>query len=259
MSVDPKHPWDVKPLDRVDPLAGACVFAGQTLPEPLPTEPFALFQEWLQMAADHKTQPNPNAMSLATVDADGQPSVRIVLARRVYADKGVVAFFTNYDSRKGTALEHSSKVAACFHWDHLDRQVRIEGLVTKSPAQESDDYFRSRPLMSRVAAWASTQSAPISSREQLLQQNAVAEARFGVVGGDERVKTMSPDEIARIVVPRPPNWGGYRFWVRSLELWLGHSARLHDRARWSRALTPTQVDGVPGFTGGLWSVTRLQP
>lgn len=263
MSVDPRHPWDApgstSTPGRADPLAGACVFAGQTLPEELPPDPFPLFQSWLQMSADTRSQPNPNAMSLATVDADGKPSVRIVLARRVYPDKGCVVFFTNYDSRKGEAIHASHRVAACFHWDHLDRQVRIEGVATVSPVSESDTYFTRRPLMSRVAAWASSQSRPLASRQQLLDSNARVEARFGVTGGDEKVKTMSPEEVAAISVPRPPNWGGFRLWVSSMELWLGHSARLHDRAVWRRELTPTPVDGAPGYVGGQWSVTRLQP
>jgi pyridoxamine 5'-phosphate oxidase len=258
MSVDPRHPWD-SPSVQIDPLAGMCTFAGQTLPDPLPADPFPLFQSWLQMSADVKSQPNPNAMSLATVDADGQPSVRIVLARRVYPDLGCIVFFTNYDSRKGAAISASHRIAACFHWDHLDRQVRVEGVATVSPAQESNNYFTRRPVMSRVAAWASSQSQPLASRQQLLDANALAEARFGVTGGDERVKSMTPEQVSAIVVPRPPNWGGFRFWVSRMELWLGHSSRLHDRALWTRDLTPTPIDGAPGYTGGAWSVTRLQP
>lgn len=259
MSVDPKHPWDIKPTKKVDPLAGSCTFAGQTLPDELPADPMPLFREWLQLAADQGVLPNPNAMSLATVNAEGQPSARIVLARRFYPDKGCLVFFTNYDSHKGSDLEQNPKVAACFHWDTLDRQVRIEGIVTKSPDSESVEYFNQRPLMSRVAAWASTQSAPIASRQQLLAQNDAVEKRFNVVGGDEAVAKLTPEQIKQFTVPRPPHWGGYRLWIARIELWLGHSTRLHDRARWQCTLTPATIDNVPGYTPGPWSVTRLQP
>lgn len=248
----------------VDPLMGACTFSNETLPEVLPTEPFGLLMEWMRLAAGEsgssggpasKVQPNPNAMTLATVDADGRPSVRVVLARGVDAQRGVVTFFTNYSSRKGRAIgdRAGARVALGFFWDDLDRQVTVEGLAARSPAGESDSYFNRRPVASRVSAWASNQSEPLSGRSQLLEQNNEAERRFGYRPG------MSPAEEAALVVPRPAWWGGIRVYAERVQLWRGHSARLHDRAEWRRDLTPAEIDGVPGFVGGQWRATRLQP
>ncbi|MFT3686607.1 MAG: pyridoxal 5'-phosphate synthase [Phycisphaerales bacterium] len=244
----------------VDPLSARVSFSNQTLPAQLPAEPFTLLTEWMHAAAGNnnaakKTQPNPNAMTLATVDGAGMPSVRIVLARAIDPAKGVVTFYTNYRSAKGRAIgdEPGARVALGFFWDHLDRQVCIRGLAARSPASESDAYFRSRPVTSRIAAWASNQSEPITSRDQLLHQNEEAEQRFGYRKG------MSPAEEAELVVPRPSWWGGIRVYVQSVQLWLGSTERLHDRAEWSRELSPAEIDGVPGFTGGSWRSTRLQP
>ncbi|MCW5764439.1 MAG: pyridoxamine 5'-phosphate oxidase [Phycisphaeraceae bacterium] len=249
--VDPAHP---------DPLSGACRFADQELPDPLPAEPIGLVRRWLDDAARGKVQPNPNAMTLATVGPDGRPSARIVLCRTIHPDLGCFVFYTNYRGAKGRALEHSGRAALVFHWDDLDRQVRIEGPVTRSPASESDGYFRSRPVMSRVAAWASEQSAPIASRSALLEQNARVEARFGIERGPDgspRLKSGAP--LESLDVPRPGHWGGFRVWAETVELWLGHTNRLHDRAVWRRDLSPATVDGEPGFSGGPWRAGRLQP
>ncbi|CAN5798745.1 pyridoxamine 5'-phosphate oxidase [soil metagenome] len=239
MSVDPA-------IHRA--LAGACAFADERLPENLPPEPLATFQAWLAYAAASKSQPNPNAFALATVAAHAAPSVRIVLARRLHAELGAIVFFTNAHSHKGSELQPTAPdapahAAACFHWDHLSRQVRIQGPVTPAPARESDEYFASRPRASQIAAWASDQSAPIASRAALLAKFAAAEQRFA--GARE--------------VPRPPHWGGFRLWIQSIELWHGDTARLHDRALWTRTLAPAQIEATPGFRGGPWTATRLQP
>jgi pyridoxamine 5'-phosphate oxidase len=247
-------------------LSGACAFANLELPTPLPAEPFVLLQAWLAEAWQRRTQPNPNAATLATVDPDGRPSIRVVLIRDLDAGLGVLKFYTNYQSRKGRAITHEPRVALCMHWDHLDRQVRVEGIAVPSPEWESDRYFASRPVMSRVAAWASRQSAPIDSRDSLLRQFDAAALRFGVPSNVPRDgKGDLPAEAAALVsVPRPPHWGGFRVVASAVELWLGHSARLHDRARWERTLTPASLEepggsSWQGYVGGLWSVTRLQP
>jgi pyridoxamine 5'-phosphate oxidase len=229
----------------------------------LPAEPFGLFMEWMRLAAGNgdaakKVQPNPNAMTLATVDADGIPSLRVVLARGVDANRGFVTFYTNYRSVKGRAIgaehgEPGAKVALGFFWDGLDRQVSIRGLAARATSAESDNYFNHRPVASRIAAWASAQSEPLAARDQLLKQNHDAEKRFGYSKG------MSPAAEAELVVPRPPWWGGIRVYAQSVQLWLGHSDRLHDRAEWTRTLTPGEVDGTQGFVGGPWHATRLQP
>jgi pyridoxamine 5'-phosphate oxidase len=247
----------------IDPLSGRAAFSDETLPTVLPAEPFGLVMEWMRLAAGDgdaakKVQPNPNAMTLATVDARGVPTVRVVLARGVDTERGIVTFFTNYKSEKGRAIgaergEAGAKVALGFFWDDLDRQVCIKGLVGRATAAESDRYFIQRPAASRIGAWASQQSEPIASREQLFRQAEEAEKRFGYVKG------MSAAAEAELVVPRPDWWGGVRVYAQSVQLWRGHSNRLHDRAEWTRELTAAQVDGVAGFVGGAWRVTRLQP
>jgi pyridoxamine 5'-phosphate oxidase len=215
------------------------------LPDVLPTEPFALFAHWFAEAGNRRAQPNPDAMVLATVDADGSPSARVVLCKHLVASPGYVVFFTNYQSRKGRALSSTPRAAAVFHWDGLSRQVRIEGPVVRSPVAESDAYFATRPVASRLGAWASRQSEPLSSRATLADQVVTAAERFGVDPG-----ATTGD------VPRPPHWGGFRLWPDAMELWVEGPGRVHDRARWTRALTP--VDEF-GFECGPWSGTRLNP
>ncbi|TVQ33779.1 MAG: pyridoxal 5'-phosphate synthase, partial [Phycisphaeraceae bacterium] len=137
------------------------------LPDPLPADPMPLAVAWCNEAVRLKKQPNPDAMAVATVDADGRPSLRIVLCRGWDTQAGVVTFFTNRTSRKGRALEAHAHAAADFFWDHLNRQMIVEGPVTHASDAESDAYFRRRPLISRIAAWASDQSKPIESRQAL--------------------------------------------------------------------------------------------
>jgi pyridoxamine 5'-phosphate oxidase len=251
--VDPNQPNPAGPMPASlhAALAGACGFSDEQLPDPLPAEPFSTLAEWLALASSGRTQPNPNAMTLATVGPDGQPSARIVLARGVDVLRGVVTFYTNYQSHKGRDIEANPRVALCFHWDQLDRQVRVEGLVARCPAMESDVYFRSRPALSRVAAWASDQSQPVTSRQALMDKNDATERRFGIGPGSPARSDM--------LVPRPPHWGGYRVYASAVELWRGHTNRLHDRARYERTLTPAEVEGTPGYIGGPWRATRLQP
>lgn len=233
---------------------------GGTLPDPLPSEPMEMFQAWLRDAIAANKQPNPTSMALATATPLGRSSVRIVLCRGVDAAGGYIVFFTNYDSRKGEELRANPHVSAVFHWDQLDRQIRLEGVVTKCPAEQSDAYFASRPLMSRVGAWTSKQSQPLASRSELFAKNAEVEKRFGIVGGDAAAAKMTEEQQKAIVVPRPENWGGYRFWIRSMEFWLGDSSRLHDRAVWTRPLVADRgSSGDGGYVGGAWTASRLQP
>lgn len=207
------------------------------LPTSLPDDPMPLFEQWFAGARAARAQPNPDAMALATVGAEGQPSVRIVLCKKLVTNPGYAVFFTNYDSRKGDELAAHPRAAAVFHWDSFGRQVRLEGPVVRSPAGESDEYFASRALDSRIGAWASLQSQPLESRRTLLKRVATEAARFGTH------------------VPRPPHWGGYRLWPESVELWIEGPFRVHDRARWSRALEP---EGA-GYAPGPWAATRLYP
>jgi pyridoxamine 5'-phosphate oxidase len=222
------------------------------LPEPLPGEPLALVAQWLSQAATANVQPNANAMVLATVDAEGAPSARVVLCKEIRPDTGYITFFTNYLSRKGAELSGNPRAAAVMYWDVLHRQVRLEGVVTQTTAAESDAYFASRSWQSRIGAWASQQSAPIASRAELERAAEQAARRFGVPS-PAASDAVAPDP--GVAIARPPHWGGYHLWVEAVELWVEGAARLHDRARWSRTLTRA----AGGFIGGAWSATRLQP
>lgn len=175
------------------------------------TSPIEQFRLWFNEALEAKI-PEPNAMTLATVDATGRPSTRIVLIKS-FDDNGFV-WFTNYESRKGQELANNPHAALQFHWVELERVVRIEGVVSKISDQESDDYFYSRPLDSRVGAWASPQSQVITSRAVLVANAAKYSAQFA----------LNP--------PRPPHWGGYRLQPESMEFWQGRRSRLHDRLRY---------------------------
>jgi pyridoxamine 5'-phosphate oxidase len=222
------------------------------LPEPLPREPLRLVADWLAEATRARSQPNANAMVLATVDAHGAPSARVVLCKDIRPDAGYITFFTNYLSRKGSELAANARAAVVMHWDVLRRQVRLEGRVTPTTAAESDSYFASRPWQSRIGAWASEQSAPIASRAELLRATDAAARRFGAPS-PATSDDAAPDP--GVVIARPPHWGGYHLWVSAVELWVEGAARLHDRARWTCTLEP---DGG-GFRASGWSATRLQP
>jgi len=188
-------------------------------------DPLRQFEVWLEQAIKAQL-PEPNAMTLATVGVDGRPSTRIVLIKGLDA-RGLV-WYTNYDSRKGRELSHEPHAALQFHWVELERVVRIEGLVEKVSAEESDAYYATRPLDSRIGAWASPQSQPITSRAVLVANAAKAAARHG----------LRP--------ARPPHWGGYRLLPDRWEFWQGRRSRLHDRVRY-------QLDA------GRWMRQRLAP
>jgi pyridoxamine 5'-phosphate oxidase len=219
--------------------------ADESLPEPLPRDPLPLFHEWFRDAVAKRAQPNPDSMVVATVASNGNPSARVLLCKRVVADPGYIVFFTNYQSRKGRELAARPRAAVVFHWDVLHRQVRIEGPVVRSPASESDEYFASRALDSRIAAWASSQSEPLASREALKQQVREVAARYGIQPG-----------ATTGTVPRPPHWGGHRLWVETIELWMEGPNRVHDRAAWTRQL---QQPDEHSFIGSEWRSTHLNP
>ena len=179
-------------------------------------DPMEQFGVWFQQALDGKL-PEPNAMTLATVGEDGRPSTRVVLIKG-YDARGVV-WYTNYESRKGRELAANPQAALQFHWVELERVVRIEGRVEKVRAEESDEYFKTRPLDSRIGAWASPQSQVIPSRTWLVAKAAKYGAQFltTLVSGGP---------------PRPPHWGGYRLVPDHWEFWQGRKSRLHDRLRY---------------------------
>ncbi|MBY8606504.1 MAG: pyridoxamine 5'-phosphate oxidase [Burkholderia sp.] len=191
-------------------------------------DPLAQFDRWFKEALAAKL-PEPNTMTLATVGDDGRPSARIVLIKGV--DERGFVFFTNYESRKGHDLAVHPQAALLFYWIELERQVRIEGRIEKTSAEESDRYFASRPLGSRIGAWASEQSAVIDSRATLEAREKTISERYG----------DNP--------PRPPHWGGYRLVPDAIEFWQGRPSRLHDRLLYTRDATAS-----PG-----WTISRLSP
>ncbi|MDP2119748.1 MAG: pyridoxamine 5'-phosphate oxidase [Hoeflea sp.] len=189
-------------------------------------EPYRLFAQWLEDAT--ASEPNdPNALALATVDAEGMPDVRMVLLKG-FDERGFV-FYTNFESAKGREILGSMKAAMCFHWKSLRRQVRVRGPVEQVSDAEADEYYASRPRGSRIGAWASRQSRPLESRFAL--EKAVAEYTARHAIGE---------------IPRPPHWSGFRIVPQSIEFWHDRPFRLHDRVVFTRS--PEN-----------WDKTRLYP
>lgn len=197
-------------------------------------DPMRQFEKWLKEAISSEV-PEPNAMTLATVASDLRPSTRVVLIKG-YDERGIT-WFTNYDSRKGLELAGNPFAALQFHWVELERVVRIEGRVEKVSEQESDEYFHSRPLDSRIGAWASPQSQVISGRGVLVANAAKYGAQF----------LLQP--------PRPPHWGGYRLKPDNWQFWQGRKSRLHDRLRYTLGREAPQ-DSLPEL---IWTRERLAP
>lgn len=197
----------------------SAIFAGD--------DPFAIAREWLDTAAS--SEPNdPNAIALATVDAAGMPNVRMVLLKDIEPDAFV--FYTNYESRKAQEIAHSGNAAFVLHWKSLARQIRVRGIVTKEDGPKADAYYKSRSLPSRLGAWASHQSQPLTSRATLMAEVAKVTVQNG------------PDP------QRPPYWGGFRITPLEIEFWSDGAFRLHDRFRWTR----DTIDGK-------WNIVRLSP
>ena len=200
---------------------------GRLLESEADPNPFVTFAEWYQEAQDAELY-EPNGMTLATAGADGRPSARIVLLRKL--DERGFCFFTNYESRKGQELAENPWAALLFWWGRLERQVRLEGKVERLTEAESDAYYQSRPLGSRLGAWASAQSEVIPNRQVLEDKLATLES-----------------EYAEQEPPRPAFWGGYRLVPTVFEFWQGGPHRLHDRLRYLH-----QSDGE-------WQIDRLAP
>ena len=195
-------------------------------------DPFRIAQAWLTEAEAHEIN-DPNAMALSTVDASGLPNVRMVLLKDIEVatpTTGAFVFYTNYGSAKGRELDGAGKAAFVLHWKSLRRQVRARGLITREDGVPADDYYASRSLKSRLGAWASRQSEPLSSRGHLLTEVARVTATHGANPG------------------RPPFWGGYRLNPLEIEFWADGAFRLHDRFKWSRQSLDSE-----------WIIDRLNP
>ena len=190
------------------------------------SDPLPLFQRWFDQAIAANVR-EPNAMTLATCTADGRPSARIVLLK--ICDARGLAFFSNYNSRKGRELANNPLASLVFFWHALERQVRVEGVVESVSDAESDEYFASRPVNSQLSAWASEQSETLADRAELERRHQEYSARF----------SNGP-------VPRPPHWGGYRLVPTDWEFWQGRPSRLHDRLRYR-------------LVNGEWVRERLSP
>ncbi len=238
-------------MSTINEGEGHFSFDSELLPETLPTDPFPIFQHWYDQAVSNKIQRNPNGMYLCTVGPDARPSCRTVLCKILVPDPGYIVFFTNYESRKGREITGNSEVSILFHWDAMERQVRIEGPAIRSPQAESDEYFASRRWESRVGAWASKQSEPIESQDALMLQVFETVEQLGL----DTAELVNAGPDAKVDIPRPPHWGGLRVFPRSVELWCANETRLHDRARWTRELVETKS----GIAPAQWSATRLQP
>lgn len=190
-------------------------------------DPFEITRQWLA-EAEPKELNDPNAIALSTVDADGLPNVRMVLLKDI--EDAAFVFYTNYESAKAQELDQAGKAAFVLHWKSLRRQVRVRGLVTREDGPQADDYYNSRSLKSRLGAWASEQSRPLSSRATLMAEVAKITAQKG------------PNP------PRPPFWGGYRITPVEIEFWADGAFRLHDRFVWRRVNAAQP-----------WDIQRLSP
>jgi pyridoxamine 5'-phosphate oxidase len=204
---------------------------------PPPEDPVHAAAQWLG-EAEALGRRNANAMALASADAAGRPSVRMVLLKEL-APLGYAVFYTNYGSRKGAELGATGRAAAVLYWHELGRQVRFEGPVVRSPTAESDRYFATRPRASQINAWSSEQSRPLADV-------AALEERAARVAASKRDAQL----------PRPEFWGGFRLWLEAVELWVEGENRFHERVRYERSLDARDASS---FEPGRWTWQHLQP
>lgn len=217
------------------------------LPEPPPLDPVAALKAWQLDAMQKGCYVEPTAMVLATASRDAVPSARVVLCKSIDDAPPSLVFFTSYTSRKGGELESNPVAAAVFYWPHAGRQARIEGTVSHLAEEASDAYFRTRPLLNRLGAWASEQSRPLASRAALAARMASFGVRFGVGAA---IGNSGADGA----VPRPPHWGGYRLSIHRIELWASGRGRLHDRIEWRLVADSSTPGSAP-----RWVMQRLNP
>jgi pyridoxamine 5'-phosphate oxidase len=201
--------------------------SGELIEGNVPSNPFELFTQWFEDSSNAEDIVEPNAMVLTTVNIDAEPDSRIVLLKDLR--KEAFVFYTNYESHKGQQIAQNGNCTLLFPWVNLERQVIVRGFASKVSEQESIAYFNSRPQSSRIGAWASSQSAPIQSREDLEQQLKDFETKY-----------------TDTAIPKPPHWGGFAVEPKEIEFWQGRPNRLHDRLVYRK-------------TDGSWNVVRLQP
>ncbi len=200
--------------------------------DPLPDSPFGLAQEWFDFAVNHADKRHWNSFQLSTVTPEGQPSARTLLMKDFDVPTGELTFYTNYESRKAHDIAANPKVSLIFHWDSIERQIRIEGIATKASDAISDAYFTTRDRESQIGAWASKQSEPLAGWDDLLGEIL----HFGM--------KFPADQS----VPRPPHWGGYIVRPTAFEFWHGRTGRVHERVGYTRSTA-----------SGPWNATWLNP
>ncbi len=223
------------------------------LPDQLPDDPMHWADVWLDDAQAENDQPNPNSMTLVTVNNEGRPSARVVLCKQFVANPGYLVFYTNYRSLKAREIEENADVAIVFHWDKRGRQIRLQGKAVKSPDLESDHYFATRHWGAQLGALGSDQSANLDSRDALITQIRDRASALGIALG-ENTQTLASNDTPSI--QRPQHWGGFRVWAYSVELWKDGKDRIHDRALWTRDIQQTSDHD---FSVSPWIGNRLQP
>ena len=209
--------------------------------------PLDTLEDWMKEVSDSNTQPNPNCMSIATVDSTGSPNSRMVLCKELDAENGFLTFYTNYSSIKSEELKNNSKCSALFHWDKFGYQVRLKGFVDKCADSKNDAYFSTRDIGSQIAAWASDQSKEIESLEKM-------EDSYQKIMNKFQIKSL--DEAKEIKLPRPDFWGGYDLWIEEIELWKNRKNRFHDRLKFKRKIS---IENGKIDAEKKWDSVRIQP
>ena len=209
--------------------------------------PLSTLQDWMKKVSDSDTQPNPNCMTVSTVDSNGLPNSRMVLCRELNIEEGHLTFYTNYSSIKSKELESNAKCSVLFHWDKFGLQVRLRGTAIRCSNSKNDAYFSTRALGSQVAAWASDQSKEIESLEMM-------DTSYQKIMDKFKINNLANDPEKEI--PRPDFWGGYEIWVGEIELWKNQKNRFHDRLKFTRNIS---IENGNIEADKEWSIIRVQP
>lgn len=217
-------------------------------------DPVQIIDEWLKEATQKDIQRHPNSMTLATVSSSGQPSARVVLLKSLSVNQGFGIFYTHYGSRKSIEISNNAAVSAVMHWDQLGRQVRLEGQAVRSPDNESNEYFMTRPWRSQLNAWVSEQSQPLADPADLVLRTKNKARELSLPNPIDRA--YDELELKKPHITRPPFWGGYRLWFAAVELWMEGADRFHHRIRYERTLSSLDAHT---FQATPWQAKRLQP